>query len=248
MSATTLHLVVPGLTGPRPIDRAPTAPALEWLLARARSHAVAADPESLLLQLFGLPVAAEVEQPVAALTRLGDGGAVDGEGWWLRADPVHLRADLHGVLLADARALAIDATEAALLAAAFDHTFATDGLQLDVPHPQRWYLRLPADPGIRTRPLAEVIGRDINALLPQGSAARRWRTLMTEVQMLFHAHPVNRAREEQQLPLLNGLWFWGGGPCPVSAQAPAAGLYARDPLARGLAHLAQAGASSSIGS
>ena len=43
-----------------------------------------------------------------------------------------------------------------------------------------------------------MIGRDINALLPQGSAARRWRTLMTEVQMLFHAHPVNRAREEQQ--------------------------------------------------
>lgn len=240
MSATTLHLVIPGLTGPRPIDRAPVAPALEWLLARARPHAVAADPESLLLHLFGLPVEAGGEPPVAALTRLGDGGDVDAEGWWLRADPVHLRADLHGVLLADARALAIDATEAALLAAAFDHTFATDGLQLDVPHPQRWYLRLPADPGIRTRPLAEVIGRDINALLPQGSAARRWRTLMTEVQMLFHAHPVNRAREEQQLPLLNGLWFWGGGPCPVSAQAPAAGLYARDPLARGLAHLAQA--------
>jgi hypothetical protein len=38
--------------------------------------------------------------------------------------------------------------------------------------------------------------------------------------------------------LVNSVWFWGGGCCPSGARAPAAGLYANDPLTRGLARLA----------
>ena len=105
-------------------------------------------------------------------------------------------------------------------------------------HADRWYLRLAGDPGIRTYPLLEAIGRDINARLPYGPNLRRWHPLLTEAQMLFHGHPVNRAREECNQPLINGLWLWGGGCCPVGARAPVAGLYGDDPLLRGLARLA----------
>ena len=238
--ATTLHLLISGLLGPWPAELAvprPAAPTLEWLLARADVAETPASMDAVLFHLFGVPISAETDLPVAAVTALAECSEPD-NGWWLRADPVHLRPDAHGVLLVDARVLAIEPVEAAALAAAFDETFAADGLQLHVPCPDRWYLRLPEDPGLRTHPLLDAIGRDINSLLPYGPNVRRWHTLLTEAQMLFHGHPVNRARDERNQPMINGLWLWGGGPLPVSAQTPAAELYADDRLTRGLARLA----------
>ncbi|MBL8258212.1 MAG: hypothetical protein JNM60_00150 [Candidatus Competibacteraceae bacterium] len=240
-----LHLVVPGLLGPWPGHRAdpafprPRAPSLEWLLARARPAAAPASTDALLFQLFGFSPSDAADGPVAAVTRLADGGAL-ADGWWQRADPVHLRPDLHGVFLADARALAIEAAEARALAEAFNQTFADEGLQLEALRPERWYLRLPADPGLRSHPLESAIGRDIRTLLPYGPAKARWHKLLTEAQMLFHAHPVNRAREERNQPAINGLWLWGGGHCPTGLRPPAAGVYADDPLVRGLVRLAGA--------
>ncbi|MDG4552299.1 MAG: hypothetical protein P9F19_03845 [Candidatus Contendobacter sp.] len=243
--APTLHLLVPGLlaTGrfgfANPAVPVPAAPALRWLLARGDARPASATTDATLFRLFDAPVPEAADLPVAAVSRLADGGEPD-DGWWLRTDPVHLRPDLHGVLLVDARALAIEPVEAALLAAAFDQTFAADGLQLHVPRPDRWYLRLPADPGLRTHPLVDAIGRDINPLLPHGPASGRWHALLTEIQMLFHQHPINRAREARNQPLINSVWFWGGGRCPAGARAPAADLYANDPLTRGLARLTNA--------
>ncbi|HUM94010.1 MAG TPA: hypothetical protein PLU26_05990 [Candidatus Competibacter sp.] len=241
-----LDLVIPGLLGawPRhPSDPAlprPRAPALEWLLTRASVSAAPASTDALLFQLFGLPTSDAAGLPVAAVTRLADGGAVDG-GWWQRADPVHLRPDLRGVFLADARMLALEAAEARALVESFNQTFAADGLRLEALRPERWYLRLPADPDVRAHPLETAIGRDIRALLPYGPAKARWHKLLTEAQMLFHAHPINQAREARnQLPI-NGFWLWGGGPAPTGARPPAAGLYADDPLTRGLARLAGSG-------
>ena len=246
--ATTLHLLVPGLLTvgrsvvANPALAAPGAPALRWLLARAQARPAPATVDATLFQLFNASIPADADLPVAAVTRLADGGDPDDE-WWLRADPVHLRPDLYGVLLADARVLAIEPVEAALLAAAFDQTFAAEGLQLRVPRPDRWYLRLPADPGFRTHPLLDAMGRDINPLLPYGPSAPRWHALLTEIQMLFHQHPVNRVREERNQPLINSIWFWGGGACPTGVRAPAADLCANDPLTRGLARLANAAVS-----
>ena len=243
--ANTLHLLIPGLLGPWPAASAgpaapaPLAPALAWLLARAERHAAPPSPDATLCELFGLPASA-ADPPVAALTRLVDGGEINEGGWWLRADPVHLRADMRTVFLVDARALAIEPDEAGALVAVFNQTFFEDGLRLIAPRPDRWYLRLPADPGITTRPLFDAVGRDINSLLPQGPAGRRWHTLLTEIQMLFHQHPVNQAREAHNRPPINSVWFWGGGECPAAARSPAAGLYADDPLTRGLARLAGA--------
>lgn len=238
--AATLRLVIPGLLDawPDPLSTPrPAAPALEWLLARAQRHSAPPTFDALLFQLFNLPISADADLPVAAVTQLADGGN-PGNDWWLRADPVHLRPDLRGVFLADARVLGVEPVEAASLAAAFDQTFASDGLHLHVPHPDRWYLQLPADPGLRTHPLLNAIGRDINPLLPHGPNTARWHTLLTETQMLFHNHPVNQVREQRHQPMINSVWFWGGGRLPAGASPPTAGLYANDPLTCGLAWLA----------
>ena len=207
------------------------------MLARAETRAAPGSADATLFAGFGLLVPGDADLPVAAITRLADGGDPD-DGWWLRADPVHLRPDLRGVFLVDARILAIEPAETQALATAFNQTFGADGLRLDPLHLDRWYLRLPFDPELRTHPLLDAIGRDINPLLPYGPAGRRWHALLTEAQMLFHGHPVNQAREQRGQPMINGLWLWGGGRCPAGARAPAAGLYANDPLTRGLARLA----------
>lgn len=239
--AKTLHLIVPQLLGAweRGLALPPiTAPALAWLLARSDRTPVPAATDALLLQLFSVAIPPDADLPTAPIMALAHG--IDSrQGWWLRADPVHLRADMRGVFLVDARALAIEGVEAALLAATFDNTFAEDGLQLFPAEPDCWYLQLPADPELRTHPLLDTIGRDINPLLPHGSNARRWHTLLTEAQMLFHAHSVNRSRDQHNQPLINGLWLWGGGILPPHAQAPAERVYADDPLTCGLARLSK---------
>lgn len=243
---TTLTLVVPGLPGPGPADQPrvggpPPAPALTWLLARAERRPAPLELEPLLLAYAKLPSPADADLPVAAFTRLADGGGPEEIGWWLRADPVYLRPDLRGVFLTDARRLAITTEEAAALTAAFNRQFVDQAVQLAAYHPERWYLQLPAAPGLRTWPLAQAVGRDVRDLLPFGPDKGRWHALLTETQMLFYAHPVNQARAQRRQPLINSLWLWGGGELPparAEAGPPAELWWADEPLARGLAHWA----------
>lgn len=236
---TALTLLLPGLLGPHTgpdSSPEPRTPSLLRLLTRARDeYAPAADYETRLCRLFGLATAAP---PVAALTRLADGGPSDeqplDEPGWLRADPVHLHADLHRVRLFDARMLSVTTEEATALAAAFNAAFSGDGLQLDARHPQRWYLHADPPPTLATTPLPAVTGHDITPLLPTGPDQRRWRMLLTECQMLFHDHPVNRSRERRGQAPINGVWLWGEGVLPALSR-PSFALYADDALSRGLA-------------
>jgi hypothetical protein len=58
---------------------------------------------------------------------------------------------------------------------------------------------------------------------------------MNEAQMLFHEHPVNTARETGGEPVLNSVWFWGGGTMESPDTRPFSAVFGNDPLARGLA-------------
>lgn len=210
-----LSLFVPGLLGPLPGMRVPGFPepcwpALTRLLSRARRIPARGDGESLRYALFNYALAENHDRPDAWLSYQVDTGRV-AEGPLLCADPVHLRADQHRLILFDATQLDIRPDEAQSLAEAFNRHYAADGLHLEAPATTRWYLHLTERPDMRTTPLAQVMGRDIDSYLPAGPAAGRWQRLVNEVQMLFHAHPVNRERESRGRPMINSLWFWGGG-------------------------------------
>lgn len=234
---TTLQLVLPGLFGPwvlasEPDFPWPRLPALECLLARAQRRL--GPPNELSLALHALFQAPPAH---AALSALADGLPVTPQQLWVRADPVHLRADLHQIVLYDARQFPLSCSEAQALAASLNQTFADDGLQLQVVDPQRWYWCLPADTRLHTSPLAQVHRRDIRPHLPDGAAL--WRPWLTEVQMALHQHPLNQQRAEQGLPEVNSLWLWGEGQLPSDLPSPAWQVYSQAPLARGLARCTQ---------
>jgi len=216
-----LDLLVPDLLSP---DTAPhRLRSLEKWLARADIERDAVGAVGWLARGFGLE-----DIPVAALERSADAAS----GAWMRADPVHLRIQGDAVHLYDASALQVTAAEAGELIAALQSHFAADGLQFTAPSPDHWYVRMPAGEAPRTTPLAEAKGRNVFGLLP---AEGRWRSAMTEAQMILSGHDVNARRESQGKLAINSVWFWGAGALPAATTKPYATIYADEPLARGLA-------------
>lgn len=234
-----LLLLVPDLLQPlrlwsRDYDLNPRVPALARLLGRAEPRPGPGGLERALCAAFGLE--AEGELAAAALTYRLDTGRWP-PGPCLRADPVFLQAGADSVQAGPAAG--IDHEQAQALVTALNAHFDGRGGRLEAPVPERWYLHLCAEPGLHTRPLAELAGRDLRAHLPQGPAAARWQAWLTEAQMLLHQHPVNQARRSSGLAPINSLWLWGGAPAPAEPpKAPAGAVYTSDPLGRALADAA----------
>ena len=208
-------------------------PGLARILSRSRGVSLAdRDLESVLLDSFG--VQRQRDWPVAPFSWLGDGGEA-GARYWLRADPVHLRAERDAVLLVDARHFPLEAESASALIAALNAHFESDGLRFFAPSPSRWYVAVNRMPEIATSPLRAAAGRNIDPLLPKGADALTWHRWFNEIQMLFHSHVVNEAREAAGQPTVNSVWFWGGGVLPDTVPGVFAAVWGDDPLARGLA-------------
>lgn len=228
-----IKLLIPGLFHPpaRVSDTAAVrAPRLERLLSSAEVLPAAEDYFAQLVQLAGQ----SADTPAAPIALLGE-GLEPGDSIWMRASPVHLRADLANLMLFDSSELQIQPAEAEDLVAAFNQHFAARKLSLIAPHPQRWYLRMNLLPQLQTWPLEQVAGRSPQPFLPQGADAPAWRALLTEVQMLFHAHGVNRQRQTLGQQAINGLWLEGLGRLPLAVPSPLSALAGDDVLLRGLA-------------
>ena len=229
-----LDLVVPALFGAR--TAAPAAartPALELLLARGRrTGSAAAALEPWLCGLFGV---ADAAVPAGALTALARGEDTGGQHW-LRADPVHLRADRDCIRLVPSHAFALAAEESAALAGALEPLLA-GRYRLFALASGEWSLRV--DHGVDGEASGagpiELAGADVDPHLPP----KPWHTLLTELQMALHRHPVNAARERRGEPAVNSVWLWGAGRLPSVAQAPWQSVSADDPVALGLARLAR---------
>ena len=85
------------------------------------------------------------------------------------------------------------------------------------------------------KPPLELAGADVDPNLP----ARGWHPLLTEIQMALYDHPVNTAREARGAPVVNSVWFWGGGALPKEPRARWHSVSADDAVALGLARCAQ---------
>ncbi|HEV2333211.1 MAG TPA: hypothetical protein VGV16_08610 [Gammaproteobacteria bacterium] len=208
----------------------PRLPALELLVARARQQTAVAG-EAFLAGRFGLAPGALQPGP---FMRLGDGAAAD-TGYWLCAEPVHLAPDRDQLILLPEPLLQVSREEADALAAAFDGLYGAEGWKLEMLNPARGYLRCPKPLDVATHAPGGIAGSAVLDYMPTGPDSTALKQLMNEMQMLFHTHPVNQAREEAGRPLINSLWFWGGGVLPLYEKQPVPEVMSDLPLLRGLA-------------
>lgn len=239
-----LTLFVPGLLGPpsapaEVLAEGLAVPALETLFSRGEPFGKAWGGNSLegwLCQLLNVVPAEGEDWPVAALTYALD-AEVSAEHWYLRADPVHLRADLTKLMLVDAGSLALSQAEAQAFAQEINAHYEAEPWRLEVPHPARWYVRLHRAPRLVTQPVSVATGtRELAALLPAGDEAKRWHRRLNEIQMLLHGSSVNEAREARgELPV-NSVWFWGCGRLPPASPVAWQCLWSQDRLSEALAH------------
>ncbi|MFK8083853.1 MAG: hypothetical protein AB8B97_26520 [Granulosicoccus sp.] len=154
-------------------------------------------------------------------------------GTLVRADPICLKADRDSATLLSPEQLRLTDDESAQLITALNAFVAEDNLIFFSLGPCEWYLSGRCADTLESYPPSFLGNRNASSFLPDGDEAAPWRRLMTEIQMLLHAHPVNQLREQRGLMPVNSVWFWGGAPLPIASEAAAdVVLYADERQAR----------------
>lgn len=213
-------------------------PVLERVLSRGRPARLAADaPNQARYELLG---ANPAEPPaVAALCRVSEQGAAGDRGvYWLRADPVTLRADMSRVFMLSCGTADYGPQEREELGRLVGETLSREGIELVQTRQGYWLMALSEPPGFEFPPLHEALGRDLADVLPDHPGATAWKRRMTDIQVELHQAGFNRRRRASGLQEINSVWFWGGGVAPPVEPAAFSSVVSHDPVSRGLALLA----------
>jgi hypothetical protein len=201
------------------------APALAVLLSHARSSLAqpASEPASeafaralphelWLGRQFGItnaPDRANTSLPLAAAL-MQSLGLSAGEGFWFILNPAHIHFAQDKLALADQRLCALSEAESRVLFDAARPSFEQEGKLLEYGNAATWFVRADDWNGLQTASPDAACGHNLEFWLPEGPGEKAWRRLHNEIQMLWHAHPVNRDRESSGLLPANALWLWGG--------------------------------------
>ncbi len=238
-----LSLLVPALAAPLDmieeavVDRTPVLEALQTLLARSAAEKLPfSGLEAQLFHLFEAGVPGK-DLPVAALTYLLDSGKRS-SGWRIRCDPVNLVPGHNSLILAGSENLDVSDEETDIIIGQLNEFYSEKGWHFEALTASRWYLSLAEPPGLQTCPLPDVLGFSIEQYLPRGEDAGDWHVKLAEIQMLLHGSEVNHRRESCGKPVINSLWFWGGGTLPVVDGGRWDCVWSNDVVSRALASVA----------
>lgn len=202
--------------------RALQAPALSALLSRTSRVERAPRPdlahalphETWLARALGLGQEGPTPFAVAAMRGVGlDPGA----GRWYIVTPAHIQIARSHLMMADTRQVALQEDDGRALFEAARSLCEEIGHELRYGDAHTWFLRADDWTGFDTASPDTVANMDLTDFMPKGAQAQAYRRLQNEVQMAWHAHPVNAAREARRLPVVNAFWVWG-----AATQAPAA--------------------------
>ncbi|KFI07783.1 hypothetical protein [Massilia sp. BSC265] len=196
------------------LARALQTPALAALLSRTSAYerskvadiAHALPHEQWLARTLGL---SQDGQPAFATAAMRGFGLDPATGTWFIVNPAHIQIARSHSMMADLRHLGLSEDESRAL---YD---AARPLCEEIGHPllygdaQTWFLRADDWAGIDAATPDTVVGMDLTDFVPRGKQALPLRRLQNEVQMLWHTHPVNAARETRRLPGVNSFWLWG---------------------------------------
>lgn len=211
---------------------------LDMLIARGDTLQTELNGDQHLLALFGGDTSGATAR--AAVSQYAQYESCHAEQWRIIASPVHLVAD-HATLHFPPQPVSLlnDEESRALMASCQDH-FAEEGWQLEYGDANSWYLHVNGSTNITTTPVLEAVGKPLFEALPQGDDARIWRRWTNEVQMLFHTHAVNDARQVRGNKPINSLWFWGEGCLPSVTPGRFSQVFGGDRYVQGLAKLSGA--------
>ncbi|MBK8958360.1 MAG: hypothetical protein IPM80_07960 [Proteobacteria bacterium] len=226
------HLIEHLLRAP---EDAPTQ-AVSSVLARGELRAMPrTDVDTAMLAWFGLSSFEGLADISAAL----DFAAHDGDAHWLRADPVHLRADATRVTLFDTDSVGLAADESDALLAHLNAGFAGQALRFERGHsPSRWYLRAAAPQALELASPRALRGSAVEDSLSALRRAGALNRVMTEAQMVLYGAPANDARGAAGRAPINSVWFWGGGSAPAIARGTRGAVLGDDDFLAALAHRA----------
>jgi hypothetical protein len=186
-------------------------PAAEWIAARGQAR-VWAEPDwrDWVLADAGLPADVLRRFPAGPCSAPGEPGQHVSRTW-ARAEPVHLVTAIDHLQLAAPVPMPLEAHESSQLLDALNSHLAGTGFALSARASGGWVCECPRDLECRAAVPAEALGRDLREWLPTGRDATRVRSLVNEMQMLLHEHPVNERRAARGLPPVNSVWLWGFG-------------------------------------
>ncbi len=139
---------------------------------------------------------------------------------WL-AELVHVSPSRDGAVLLPASELEISPQHNGALLESAQTLFAGTGFALHPDSAARWRIELPADFTPQCASPVLVSLATVNEWWPQDIAARPWRRLLNELQMLWYDHPVNNERYAAGRVPVNSLWLFGGASPDQLRQAPA---------------------------
>ena len=202
--------------------RALQAPALASLLSRTGAQrrlpadtSVRALPhETWLARALGLDGAGQPAFAGAAMRAYGL--AADG-GTWFIVNPVHIEIARTHLMMGDPRFLGLGEPDSrALFDAALPYVEEA-GHALLYGDAQTWFLRADDWAGLDTATPDAALGMDLTDWMPLGERAAAFRRLQNEIQILWHTHPVNAAREARRMPAVNAFWPWGAAPAGAQA-------------------------------
>ncbi|GMV59774.1 MAG: hypothetical protein AMXMBFR72_28670 [Betaproteobacteria bacterium] len=240
-------VVVPGALVPASLAAdvlaGTAAPRLAQRLARAaRGEGTTGDETTRLPHLewlwraFDGPTHTPVTAPYAWRALNGDSATnarPESQLWF--CEPVHFAFARDHLLVTPLAEAPLDAAEARALAGTADEAARESGAALRLIDHGHWFLHVDAPWHLDTVPLAAALGRSAEDVLPTGADAARWRKLLNEIQMRWHIHPVNAARDARGAPTVNALWLHGGGVWNPLPHPPFATLLSDDPVLRGWA-------------
>jgi hypothetical protein len=204
----------------------PSLDALRWLggRGRVRTCAVPSWREWLLEPTGVAPLLGD--WPAGPTVTAAQGLPLDAVTTWCLAQPVHLATGLDHLRLAALADAVPSADEARAITATLGTHFG-DVMSVAGYAEGSWLLNFPRLLECATHPPETVVGHDVHDFMPAGRDGARVRSVMNEIQMLLHEHPVNERRvRARQLPI-NAWWLWGFGTgrSTLPATQPGAGTW-----------------------